>query len=91
MFLAEQERTNNLAEELIVLQKQNQTTEKIWSEDVSRLRGQLLVQQQWLPTITAFKLFQTSTIGEFLNRCVKSSKASAITKVLTMCWLLTPA
>lgn len=35
--------------------------EKIWLEEVSCLRGQLLVQQQWLPTITTFKLFQIST------------------------------
>lgn len=40
------------------------------------------MQQQWLPSITAFKLFHMCTFGEFLNRCFKSSKAKVTTKVL---------
>lgn len=46
------------------------------------LRRQLLVQQQWLPTITSFKLFQMWTFSEFLNRCAKFSKVGVATKIL---------
>lgn len=55
---------------------------KVWSEEVSRLRGQLFVQRQWLPTIRAFKLFQTLTFGEFLIGCLESFNAEVATKVL---------
>lgn len=48
-------------------------------EEVSRLRSQLLVQQQWLPTIAAFKLFQTASFKEFLIRCRESFRAGVIT------------
>lgn len=42
----EHERSSQLSGELVVLQKQRQTTERLWAEEVSCLRGQLLVQQQ---------------------------------------------
>lgn len=38
--------------------------EKKRSKEVTRLRVQFLVQQQWLLTITCFKLFQTATFRE---------------------------
>lgn len=39
----------------------------------------MLVQQQWLPTILTFKLFQTSAFVDFLNQCSEIVKACAIT------------
>lgn len=38
-----QERASDLPKELATLQEQRRTTEKIWSKEVSRLKGQLLV------------------------------------------------
>lgn len=49
---------------------------------VSQLRGQLVAQQQWLPTITAFKMFQTISFGEFLISCLDSFKTGVVTKTL---------
>lgn len=62
-----QESANEDSKKLRALQEQKKVSEKIWTNEVSRLRGQLLVQQQWLSTITWFKLFQTATFGNFLN------------------------
>lgn len=42
LIFVEQERSDDLSKELHVLQEQKRTTEKIWFEEVSRLRGQLL-------------------------------------------------
>lgn len=55
---------------------------KIWSEKIVQLRNQLLVQQEWLPNITCFKLFENATFGDFLNQCTESSKAVAITQAV---------
>lgn len=40
------------------------------------------MQQKWLPAIAVFKLFQTSSFGEFLISCLESFKAGVITKTL---------
>lgn len=79
---AEQDRVGDLAKELAALKGQQRTNVKIWAEEVSRLCGQLLVQQQWLPTIASFKLFQTSPFGEFLVGWLESFKSAIITKTL---------
>lgn len=49
---------------------------------MNRLRGQLLTQQQWLSTITAFKLFQTALFGEYLLQCLESFRAGVVTTTL---------
>lgn len=41
-----------------------------------------MVQQQWLPAIAVFKLFQTSAFREFLISCLESFKAGIVTKTL---------
>lgn len=41
---AEQDCTGDFAKELASLQGQRRNTEKLWVDEVSRLRGQLLVQ-----------------------------------------------
>lgn len=51
-------------------------------EGVSHLRDQLLVQQQWLPTIVPFKLFQTASFGEFLIRWIESFRAGVVATTL---------
>lgn len=43
LLLAEEERSDDLAQKLAVFQEQCRTTKKIWFEEVSHLRGQLLV------------------------------------------------
>lgn len=45
LLLAGQERSGDLAQELAVLQEQQRTKEKTWSNEVSSLRGQRLVHQ----------------------------------------------
>lgn len=40
------------------------------------------MQQQWLPTIFAFKLFQTSIFGDILNQCSETIRVRAITQAL---------
>lgn len=82
LLMAEQERNDDLSRDLAHLQEQRRMIEKIWSDEVSRLRGQLLVQQQWLPILPAFKLFQTCSFGEFLIGCLESFKSGVVTKTL---------
>lgn len=53
---AEQEQTSDIARELAALQGKRQTSEQLWSEEVSRLLGQLLVQHQWMPTIAIYNV-----------------------------------
>lgn len=55
---------------------------KIWGDEVSWLRGQLLFQQQWLPTIASFKPFQTLAFEDFLVGCLEFFKSAIITKTL---------
>lgn len=43
---AKQKRTSDLAKALSALQGQRRTSEQLWAKEMSRLRGQLLVQQQ---------------------------------------------
>lgn len=43
LLLAEQERSDDLNQELHVLQEQQRMTEKIWSKKTNYLGGQLLV------------------------------------------------
>lgn len=82
LLMIEQERAGDLSKELTTLHEQRQTIEKIWLEEVSCVRGQLPVQQEWLSTIAVFKLFQTLSFGEFLIGSLESFKAGAITKTL---------
>lgn len=78
----EQERISQLSAKLRALQEQCRNTEYIWAEEVNRLHGQLLTQQQWLPTITVFKLFQTVAFGEYLLHCVESFRAGVVATTL---------
>lgn len=80
LLIAEQERSDEPSEELCTFQEQQRVSKKIWSEEVTQLRGQLLVQQQWLPMITCINLFKTVAFSDFLNQYAESSKASDITK-----------
>lgn len=54
----------------------------IWSQEVVHLREQLLVQQQWLPTIPLFKVSQTLAFGDFFTQCSKTTKSATITQAL---------
>lgn len=45
LLLAEQESSDDLAQELAIHQEQRWTIEKMWSKKVSRMRRELLVQQ----------------------------------------------
>lgn len=45
-------------------------------------KKQLLVQYQWLFPIALFKVFQTSTFANFLNRCSETAKSATITSAL---------
>lgn len=48
----------------------------------ARLGDKFLVQQQWLPTIIAFKLLETSTFGDFLNQCSETVHPRAVIETL---------
>lgn len=52
------------------------------AEELSLLRVQSLVQQQWLPTVAVYKLLQTVAFGEFLVGCLESFKMGLIAKTL---------
>lgn len=77
-----EEKKQKIVADLLTFQQQMRRSEQIWSQEVGRLREQLMVQQQWLSTIALFKVSHTSAFGDFLNQCNEPTKSATITQAL---------
>lgn len=58
--------------------------EHIWREEFTALADHLNEQQRVLPYTWLYKLFTSSTFGEFMNACVKAQIKGAVTEALEM-------